>query len=109
MQVGEWVGGSVWRRGAQCPHQQQRIWFATEVSKANKLNHALCCVVLCDAVQYLTRQALAAAGLPTPRNARISRPEDLEPAAQHVGFPSVIKPVSGGFKGAGGGAVLGGG
>jgi hypothetical protein len=47
-------------------------------------------------LQYLTRQALAKAGLPTPKNSRISKPEDVEPAGQHVGFPSVIKPVSGG-------------
>lgn len=35
------------------------------------------------------------AGLPTPRNARINAPEDVEPAGNHVGFPAVIKPVSG--------------
>jgi hypothetical protein len=29
--------------------------------------------------------------------ARISKPQELDPAAQHVGFPSVIKPVSGGW------------
>lgn len=46
--------------------------------------------------QYLTRQGLASAGLPTPKNSRISKPDDIEPAGQHVGFPSVIKPVSGG-------------
>jgi carnosine synthase len=38
---------------------------------------------------------LAQAGLPTPRNSRISAPEDVQAAADHVGFPSVIKPVSG--------------
>jgi len=54
------------------------------------------CVWCCRyCLQYLTRQGLANAGLPTPRNARISKPEDVEPAGQHVGFPSVIKPVSG--------------
>eukprot|EP00775_Hariotina_reticulata_P008709 gene8709-8890_t len=45
--------------------------------------------------KYATRTGLAAAGLPTPRNSRISSPEDVEPAGQHVGFPAVIKPVSG--------------
>lgn len=45
--------------------------------------------------KYATRQALAAAGLPTPRNARISSPADVGPAGEHVGFPAVIKPVSG--------------
>jgi carbamoylphosphate synthase large subunit len=46
--------------------------------------------------QYLTREAMEKAGLPTPRNARINAPEDVEPAGEHVGFPAVIKPVSGG-------------
>lgn len=45
--------------------------------------------------KYTTRTCLAAAGLPTPRNSRISAPEDVQAAADHVGFPSVIKPVSG--------------
>jgi carnosine synthase len=45
--------------------------------------------------KYETRAAMAKAGLPTPRNARISKPEDVDPAGQHVGFPAVIKPVSG--------------
>ena len=38
---------------------------------------------------------MAKAGLPTPRNARINSPADVAPAAAHVGFPAVIKPVSG--------------
>lgn len=45
--------------------------------------------------KYLTREAMAKAGLPTPRNARVNCPEDVEPAGNHVGFPAVIKPVSG--------------
>jgi hypothetical protein len=63
----------------------------------------LCVLCAYPCVQYLTRQGLAAAGLPTPRNARISKPDDIEPAGHHVGFPSVIKPVSGGAGGWGGG------
>lgn len=35
------------------------------------------------------------AGLPTPLHYKISSPEDVEKAAAHVGFPAVIKPVSG--------------
>lgn len=46
-------------------------------------------------LQYITRTCLAQAGLPTPRNSRISAPGDVAAAAAHVGFPSVIKPVSG--------------
>jgi hypothetical protein len=49
----------------------------------------------CIPLQYATRTCLAQAGLPTPRNARISAPSDVQAAADHVGFPSVIKPVSG--------------
>ncbi|GBF94434.1 hypothetical protein Rsub_07248 [Raphidocelis subcapitata] len=45
--------------------------------------------------KYLTREAMGIAGLPTPRNARVNSPEDVEPAGKHVGFPAVIKPVSG--------------
>lgn len=39
---------------------------------------------------------MARAGMPTPRNMRIDCPDDIEPAGEHVGFPAVIKPVSGG-------------
>jgi glutathione synthase/RimK-type ligase-like ATP-grasp enzyme len=42
---------------------------------------------------------MAKAGLPTPRNSRINAPEDVVPAGEHVGFPAVIKPVSGGRAG----------
>lgn len=45
--------------------------------------------------KYATRECLAKAGLPTPRNSRIRAPGDVEPAGTYVGFPSVIKPVSG--------------
>jgi glutathione synthase/RimK-type ligase-like ATP-grasp enzyme len=45
------------------------------------------------------------AGLPTPRNSRINRPEDVVPAGEHVGFPAVIKPVSGARLGCVGGAL----
>ena len=34
------------------------------------------------------------AGLPTPRHYKITRREDVQAAAEHVGFPSVIKPIS---------------
>jgi biotin carboxylase len=56
------------------------------------------CVLRCPAVtllQYATRTCLAAAGLPSPRNARISMKADVAAAADKVGFPAVIKPVSG--------------
>jgi formate-dependent phosphoribosylglycinamide formyltransferase (GAR transformylase) len=38
---------------------------------------------------------MSEARLPTPRNARINEPGDVVPAAELVGFPAVIKPVSG--------------
>jgi glutathione synthase/RimK-type ligase-like ATP-grasp enzyme len=44
----------------------------------------------------VTRKVMAAAGLPTPANMLIHGPEDLAAAAEHVGFPAVIKPISGG-------------
>lgn len=64
-------------------------------SRQQLLYTAFGSLLSCCCLQYLTRQALAKAGLPTPRNSRISKPEDIEPAGQHVGFPAVIKPVAG--------------
>lgn len=43
----------------------------------------------------LTRQALRDAGIPTPGHMLITSPEQLETAAQVVGFPAVLKPVGG--------------
>jgi carnosine synthase len=45
--------------------------------------------------KHATRALLQAAGLPTPRHYRITTPTDVEAAGEHVGFPAVIKPVSG--------------
>lgn len=38
---------------------------------------------------------MADAGLPTPSNFIIRSPRDLANAAKHVGFPAVLKPISG--------------
>ena len=38
---------------------------------------------------------MGAAGLPTPLNYIIKTPRDLPKAAKHVGFPAVLKPISG--------------
>jgi hypothetical protein len=54
--------------------------------------------LLCT-LQATTRAAMLEARLPTPRNARINAPTDVVPAAEVVGFPAVIKPVSGEWKG----------
>lgn len=35
------------------------------------------------------------AKLPTPKNYLIERPDQLEAASEHVGYPAVIKPISG--------------
>ncbi len=45
--------------------------------------------------KHRARQACDAAGLPGPRFARIESPDQLGAAAAHVGFPAVLKPVSG--------------
>lgn len=45
--------------------------------------------------KHATRDIMMKAGLPTPLHYRIADPEDVEKAAAHVGFPAVIKPVSG--------------
>uniref|UniRef100_A0A6V0DDE4 ATP-grasp domain-containing protein n=1 Tax=Zooxanthella nutricula TaxID=1333877 RepID=A0A6V0DDE4_9DINO len=45
--------------------------------------------------KYQTRAALAAAGLPTPPNHLIRCEADLGAAAAKVGFPAVLKPISG--------------
>lgn len=45
--------------------------------------------------KHAARAAMAAAQLPTPRNALIERAEQLDAAGEHVGFPAVLKPISG--------------
>jgi carnosine synthase len=45
--------------------------------------------------KHRTRAVLKAAGLPTPKNALVKSSSELEQAASHVGFPAVLKPVSG--------------
>lgn len=45
--------------------------------------------------KHATRAALKSAGLPTPRNILILSEAELETAAATVGFPAVLKPVSG--------------
>eukprot|EP00933_Yihiella_yeosuensis_P032052 TRINITY_DN25639_c0_g1_i1.p1 TRINITY_DN25639_c0_g1~~TRINITY_DN25639_c0_g1_i1.p1 ORF type:complete len:530 (+),score=96.62 TRINITY_DN25639_c0_g1_i1:34-1590(+) len=45
--------------------------------------------------KYATRGSLREAGLPTPPNHEICCEEDLIPAMRAVGFPAVLKPVSG--------------
>jgi len=42
-----------------------------------------------------TRETCRDAGIPTPRFARLFSADDLETAAAEVGFPAVLKPVSG--------------
>jgi biotin carboxylase len=43
----------------------------------------------------LTREVCIEAGIPSPRFYRIGSVEDIEVAAEQVGFPAVLKPVSG--------------
>lgn len=45
--------------------------------------------------KHRARAAVQAAGLPTPRNALISSASELETLGAAVGFPAVLKPVSG--------------
>lgn len=45
--------------------------------------------------KHSARACMERAGLPTPRNALIKAESDLAEAADHVGFPAVIKPISG--------------
>ena len=45
--------------------------------------------------KHAARQCMQAAGLPTPRHTLLASAEDLGAAAEHVGFPAVIKPISG--------------
>jgi len=45
--------------------------------------------------KIFTREVCMEAGIPSPRFFRIKSAEDLEAAAAHVGFPAVLKPVSG--------------
>ena len=43
--------------------------------------------------KHATRRISMATGLPTPKHASIETPADIEPAANTVGFPAVIKPI----------------
>jgi len=45
--------------------------------------------------KHATRAALRAAGLPTPANTLITSEAEIDAAATIVGFPAVLKPVSG--------------
>lgn len=45
--------------------------------------------------KIFTREVCQEAGIPSPRFARIESAADLPAAASHVGFPAVLKPVSG--------------
>eukprot|EP00931_Biecheleriopsis_adriatica_P003090 TRINITY_DN10437_c0_g4_i1.p1 TRINITY_DN10437_c0_g4~~TRINITY_DN10437_c0_g4_i1.p1 ORF type:complete len:628 (+),score=102.92 TRINITY_DN10437_c0_g4_i1:255-1886(+) len=45
--------------------------------------------------KHLTRAEMKAAGLPTPKNMLIHSLRDLQTASATVGFPAVIKPISG--------------
>jgi len=45
--------------------------------------------------KHATRAALKAAGLPTPKNYLIRTTEEVSLAGEAVGFPAVLKPVSG--------------
>mmetsp|Transcript_73735 Transcript_73735/g.130190 ORF Transcript_73735/g.130190 Transcript_73735/m.130190 type:complete len:650 (+) Transcript_73735:66-2015(+) len=45
--------------------------------------------------KHSTRQAMKAAGLPTPPNCEINSEADIARAIEIVGFPAVLKPVSG--------------
>jgi biotin carboxylase len=44
--------------------------------------------------KFRMRQALAAAGVPVPRFARIALKDDPRPAVSEVGFPCVVKPLT---------------
>lgn len=45
--------------------------------------------------KHATRAALKKAGLPTPRNSLITHRSEVSAAGNHVGYPAVLKPVSG--------------
>ncbi|KAG2497151.1 hypothetical protein HYH03_004741 [Edaphochlamys debaryana] len=45
--------------------------------------------------KHATREIMMKAGLPTPRHYKVTAEADVAKAAAHVGFPAVIKPISG--------------
>ena len=45
--------------------------------------------------KVFTREVCVEAGIPSPRFFRVKSAADLDEAAAHVGFPAVIKPISG--------------
>ena len=51
--------------------------------------------ILASRNKVVANQTLREAGIPTPRFFHVCSSEDLEPAAAHVGFPAVLKPIAG--------------
>jgi len=71
------------------------LMMTAQIAETLGLRHASPDVVARVRDKYAQRAALQAAGVPCPAFARITRPDDLEPAMEAVPFPAVIKPDRG--------------
>ena len=69
--------------------------FAARVAMSLGLPFHSVAAADCARNKYRTREACAEAGLAGPRVARLTSSRDIEAAARAVGFPAVLKPVSG--------------
>lgn len=69
--------------------------FASRIARALALPFHTIEATDCARDKHRAREAYGRADLPGPRFARIEGPKDLEVAARLVGFPAVLKPVTG--------------
>jgi biotin carboxylase len=70
------------------------VILAAMASDALGLSHSSLLAVRAARDKYQTRQALAAAGMPTPEFQRFSVDDDPAQAARQVSFPCVVKPLA---------------
>ena len=78
-----------------CTFVELNVPMTARLAKALKLPGLPPVAVQKARNKHTTRAEMAIAGLPTPANFLIELSEQLEDAAARVGFPAVIKPVSG--------------
>ena len=71
------------------------LHYAAQVAEALRFRFHSAEAVKRAQDKYAQRVALSEGGVPCPRFALVTSREDLGPAAQHTGFPAVLKPLYG--------------
>ena len=78
-----------------CTFNEMSVPIAARLAEALSLPGNPVAAVDAARDKFATRAIMQDAGLATPANALIEKPEDLDAAAEKVGFPAVIKPIAG--------------